>query len=160
MSAAPALRRAGLCILLISAAACGPAPGAPTSNPNVLRVTTQLPNGTVTAVLPRDGFHAGGQAQLRLEILCRSGTISGPTRAEVLIASISGANVHVRTLEVAPVTVTGGAQSTVNVAWDQKNDDGRAVASDDFTLALGFDAAPASQQRQAVDVRVTLTVGP
>ena len=61
---------------------------------------------------------------------------------------------------VAPVTVTGGAQSTVNVAWDQKNDDGRAVASDDFTLALGFDAAPASQQRQAVDVRVTLTVGP
>jgi len=114
----------------------------------------------VTAVLPRNGYHAGGQAQLMLEIVCRSGTISGPTRADVVIASISGGNVHVRSLVVVPVTVTAGTQSTISVVWDQKNDEGRAVTSDDFTLDVGFDSAPAQQAQRPVDVRVTLTVGP
>ena len=166
MPAPPPLARRGRQLavgLLFFVAACAPDRPRPSGSApaaEVTRAETPLPNGSVALVTPRGGFHVGGQAALTLEVRCRSGTIAGPIEGEILIASISGGNVHVRTLAVAPVTVAAGRQAAVDLVWDEKDDAGRDVADDDFTLRLTFETSTPSAARQLSTVHYTVTVSP
>jgi hypothetical protein len=97
---------------------------------------------------------------IQIAVSATRGTITGPISARVLASGINEggfpAEVLVRDLAVAPVSVAAGRRST-SVSWDTKDLKGVLVPADAYALTLEFrseDAGVTSTARAATTIEL------
>jgi hypothetical protein len=136
----------------IIAAACSPvAPATPTPT-NDLVIPTTVPNGRVEVVVKR-AYVVGQPVQAEIRLLPTSGTLRGPLDPFIQASGFHG-TATVRHLTIAPVTASAGA-ATVDVSWDMRDDAGKALGSDDYSLVFDVidDAGRATRIGATLQVR-------
>lgn len=120
---------------------CAPA-SAPTARaPSAFVIPTELPNGRVElTIAPR--YSLGAAATIPVSIVTTRGTITGPITARVLASGINGpgaaAEVLVRDLTVAPLSVETSTRRSTMVTWDTRDAKGAIVPADAYSLVLEF----------------------
>jgi hypothetical protein len=127
--------RALLFVALLVAACSGPVAPAPTPRTTAaFGVVTAVPNGRVEIVV-KPVYAAGEEVRAIVRLSPSSGTLHGPLEPFVQASGFAGTAV-VRHL--APPTVTASEGRTVEseLRWDGKDDAGRTVPGDDYTLVL------------------------
>jgi hypothetical protein len=128
--------------MLVAGQGCAPtAAPAPTRRaPAAFVIPTDLPNGRAELTIA-PSYPIGTPLAIPITVVVTRGTITGPITARVLASGIneggSPAEVLVRELAVAPVTVSSGRGSTT-VSWDTKDRNGALVPADAYSLVLEF----------------------
>ncbi|TMC47343.1 MAG: hypothetical protein E6J23_00050 [Chloroflexi bacterium] len=126
------LRAAFLALLVL--ASCGGGPplrtGAPVSD---LVIPTTVPNGKVEVVV-KSTYTVGETIRATVRLLPKTGSLRGPLDPYVQASGFHG-TATVRHLSVDPISVYAGA-AEVAVVWDMRDDGGKAVASDDYSLVF------------------------
>ena len=106
-------------------------------------IPTELPNGRVEIRIA-PSYPVGTPLAIPITVIVTRGTITGPLTARIMASGINEgglpAEVLVRELAAAPVTVTAGRGSTA-VAWDTKDQKGVLVPADAYSLVLEFRSA-------------------
>lgn len=120
------------CALLIAACTSSPPVTSPTPNSDLVLPTT-VPNGRVEVVVKRS-YTVGETVRAGIRLVPSSGTLRGPLGAFIQASGFHG-TATVRRLDVPPVTAGAGI-AMVNVSWDMRDDTGKAVGSDDYTLVF------------------------
>ena len=86
-------------------------------------------------------YPIGTPLTIPVTVVVTRGTITGPVTARIMASGINEgglpAEVLVRELAVAPLTITSGRASTV-VAWDTRDLKGALVPADAYSLVLEF----------------------
>ena len=127
---------------LLAAGSCATAPTPIAARPTTLTFTipNELPNGRADLTIARS-YPIGAALTIPITVVVTRGTITGPVTARIMASGINEggapAEVLVRELAVAPVTVTTGRGST-SVAWDTKDRNGMLVPADAYSLVLEF----------------------
>ena len=99
-----------------------------------LIVPTTVPNGRVEVVV-RSEYAVGQPVRATVRLLPSSGTLRGPIDAYVQASGFHGTAI-VRHLDASPVTASGLTSGTVELVWDMRDDGGKAVIGDDYSLVL------------------------
>ena len=127
---------------LLMAASCATAPP-PTSTRNTSSafvIPAELPNGRVEMTIVAS-YPIGTPLAIPVTVVVTRGTITGPVTARIMASGINEgglpAEVLVRELAVAPLTITSGRGSTA-VAWDTRDLKGVLVPADAYSLVLEF----------------------
>ena len=127
------MRLAGalLAALLVS---CGGAPVARTAAPITdLVLPTTGPNGKVEVTV-RSTYAVGDTIRATIRLIPSTGSLSGPLDPYIQASGFHG-TATVRHLAVDPINVRGGSGEAV-VLWDMRDDSGKAVGSDDYSLVF------------------------
>lgn len=127
------MRLAGalLAALLVS---CAGAPVARTAAPITdLVLPTTVPNGKVEVTV-RSTYAVGDTIRAKIRLIPSTGSLSGPLDPYIQASGFHG-TATVRHLAVDPINVRGGSGEAV-VLWDMRDDSGKAVGSDDYSLVF------------------------
>lgn len=104
---------------------------------------TELPNGRVEIAL-RPRYVLGAGTRVDVTIVVTRGTITGPLDARIMASGINEggapAEVLVRHLDTAPVTITAGRRATATVTWNGEDEFGTRVPADAYVLLLEFES--------------------
>ena len=115
-------------------ASCGGASpvrtGAPVSD---LLLPTTVPNGKVEVVV-KSTYAVGQTIRATVRLLPSTGSLRGPVDPYIQASGFHG-TATVRHLAVDPISAYGGVAETV-VDWDMRDDSGKAVGSDDYSLVF------------------------
>jgi hypothetical protein len=128
--------------LVLAGTACtaAPAPAPARSLTTTFVIPVALPNGRAELTIA-PSYPRGATLAVPITVLVSNGTISGPVTARVLASGINEAGlpaeVLVRELATAPVTVSGG-RGTTTVTWDTLDRTGTVVPADAYSLVLEF----------------------
>jgi hypothetical protein len=126
-------RRAALLGFLLFVS-CTSAPPARTASPVTdLVIPTTVPNGKVEVVV-KPTYPVGETIRATIRLAPTTGTLRGPLDPFVQASGFHG-TATVRRLAVDPISVTAGA-AEVAVMWDMRDDAGKAVGSDDYSLVF------------------------
>ena len=117
-------------VLLGACTASAPVTPVPSSD---LVLPTTVPNGRVEVVLKR-GYSVGETVRAGIRLLPANGTLRGPIGPFIQASGFHG-TATVRHLVIAPVTASAGP-AMVDVSWDMRDDTGKAVGSDDYSLVF------------------------
>ena len=133
-----------LATLLVAGSCATASPPTPaTKASTAFVIPAELPNGRVEITIVAS-YRIGTPLAIPVTVVVTRGTITGPVTARIMASGIneggSPAEVLVRELAVAPVTVTTGRGSTF-VAWDTKDQKGVLVPADSYSLVLEFRSA-------------------
>jgi hypothetical protein len=126
----------GLAILL---AGCASAPPPVTRPPTVFVIPTELPNGRVEITIS-PSYALGAVASIPVAIVVTRGSVTGPVRARIMASGINEAGapaeVLVRELAVAPLTVGANGRTSTTLTWDTRDAKGIIVPADAYSLVL------------------------
>ena len=115
-------------------ASCGGAPPVRTSAPvSDLVLPTTVPNGKVEVVV-KSMYTVGQPIRATVRLLPSTGSLRGPLDPYIQASGFHG-TATVRHLAVDPISAYAGAAETV-VDWDMRDDSGKAVGSDDYSLVF------------------------
>jgi hypothetical protein len=113
---------------------CAPAPPARTGSPvSDLVIPTTVPNGKVE-VLVKPMYTVGETIRATIRLAPTTGSLRGPLDPFIQASGFHG-TATVRRLVVDPISVTAGA-AEVGVLWDMRDDGGKQVGSDDYSLVF------------------------
>jgi hypothetical protein len=118
-------------LVLVSCAPASPAPTAPAVHDLV--IPTIVPNGKVDVII-KSTYTAGENVRATIRLAPTTGTLRGPLDPFIQASGFHG-TATVRRLAVDPISVTAGA-AEVAVMWDMRDDAGKAVGSDDYSLVF------------------------
>ena len=126
----------GLAILVTG---CTSAPAPTARPPTVFVIPTDLPNGRVEITIS-PSYALGALATIPVAIAVTRGSVTGPVRARVLASGINEAGapaeVLVRELAVAPLTVAANGRKSTTLTWDTRDTKGIVVPADAYSLVL------------------------
>jgi hypothetical protein len=132
---------------LVLFVSCASVPPATTRVPvGDLVIPTTVPNGKVDVIV-KSTYTAGETIRATIRLSPTTGMLRGPLDPFIQASGFHG-TATVRHLRVEPISVTSGT-ADVAVQWDMRDDAGKAVGSDDYSLV--FDVID--------DVGRTTTVG-
>jgi hypothetical protein len=97
-------------------------------------VPTTVPNGRVEVALRR-GYAVGETVRATIRLLPTSGTLRGPLDPFIQASGFHG-TATVRHLSVNPVTEHAGGVAIIDFEWDMRDDAGKTVGSDDYSLVF------------------------
>ena len=124
-----------LCAVLFVSACAGPLAPSPTPRTTAaVGVVTTVPNGRVEIVV-KPAYSAGEEVRVVVRLAASSGTLRGPLDPYVQASGFAGTAV-VRHLAPLPVTAPAGRTVESELVWDGKDDAGRTVPGDDYTLVV------------------------
>ena len=120
---------------------CASTPAPTPRPPSAFVIPTDLPNGRVEiTIAPLYGL--GVTATIPVAIVATRGTITGPVAARVLASGVNDpgvpAEVLVRDLTVAPLSVTANTRRSTTLTWDTRDMKGAIVPADAYSLVLEF----------------------
>jgi hypothetical protein len=124
---------AALVALAVVASCEGAAPvrtGTPVSD---LVIPTTVPNGKVEVVV-KATYAVGETIRATVRLSPTSGSLRGPLDPYVQASGFHG-TATVRHLSVDPISANAGSAEAV-VTWDLRDDSGKAVGSDDYSLVF------------------------
>ena len=128
------MRRVAAILGLLVIVSCGSAPPARTSPPvSDLVIPTTVPNGKVDVVL-KPTYAVGETIRATVRLLPSSGSLRGPLDPFIQASGFHG-TATVKHLSVDPISVYAGSAEAV-VTWDLRDDSGKAVGSDDYSLVF------------------------
>jgi hypothetical protein len=118
---------------------CTSAPPRAGRVPNGFVIPTDLPNGRVEITIATS-YALGALASIPVTITVTRGTVTGPVTARVLASGINEggapAEVLVRELAVAPLTVRANGRGSTTLTWDTRDAKGLVVPADAYSLVL------------------------
>jgi hypothetical protein len=120
-----------LAVLLVACTAVPSAP--PATGAGDIVLPTAVPNGKVEVVVKR-AYGVGDTIRATIRLVPTTGSLRGPLEPFIQASGFHG-TATVRHLDIAPVTVNAGA-ADVPVVWDMRDDAGKAVGSDDYSLVF------------------------
>jgi len=123
---------AALALALAVAACSSPPPATPIATGDLV-LPTAVPNGRVEVVV-KHGYAVGETVRATIRLVPTSGTLRGPLDPFIQASGFHG-TATVRHLAVAPITVNAGS-ATVDVSWDMRDDAGKSVGADDYSLVF------------------------
>jgi len=123
---------AALALALAVAACSSPPPATPGATGDLV-LPTAVPNGRVEVVV-KHGYAVGETVRATIRLIPTSGTLRGPLDPFIQASGFHG-TATVRHLAVAPITVNAGS-ATVDVSWDMRDDAGKSVGADDYSLVF------------------------
>jgi hypothetical protein len=129
------VRRLAALFALLVFTSCGPAPPVRTVSPAAsdLVIPTTVPNGRVDVIV-RPTYAVGETIRATIRLSPATGTLRGPLDPFVQASGFHG-TATVRHLTIDPISVTAGSAESV-VMWDMRDDEGKAVGSDDYSLVF------------------------
>ena len=98
-----------------------------------LVIPTTVPNGKVEVVV-KGTYAVGEMVRATVRLLPATGSLRGPLDPFIQASGFHG-TATVRHLSVDPISVSAGSAEAV-VQWDMRDDGGKAVASDDYSLVF------------------------
>jgi len=121
-------------VALAVVASCEGAPPVRTATPvSDLVIPTNVPNGKVEVVV-KAIYAVGETIRATVRLSPTSGSLRGPLDPYVQASGFHG-TATVRHLSVDPVRAYVGSAEAV-VTWDLRDDSGKAVGSDDYSLVF------------------------
>ena len=128
------MRRLAALLALVVFTSCGSAPPVRTLSPaSDLVIPTTVPNGRVDVIV-RPTYAVGETIRATIRLSPATGTLRGPLDPFVQASGFHG-TATVRHLAIDPISVTAGSAESV-VMWDMRDDEGKAVGSDDYSLVF------------------------
>jgi hypothetical protein len=113
---------------------CGGAPPLRTGSPvTELVIPTTVPNGKVEVVV-KGTYAVSETIKATVRLIPASGSLRGPLDPYIQASGFHG-TATVRHLSVDPISVYAGSAEAV-VTWDLRDDTGKAVGSDDYSLVF------------------------
>ena len=113
---------------------CASPPAVRTSAPvSDLVIPTTVPNGKVEVVV-KPTYTVGETIRATIRLSPAAGTLRGPLDPFIQASGFHG-TATVRHLAVDPITVGAGSGEAV-VLWDMRDDEAKAVGSDDYSLVF------------------------
>jgi len=122
-----------LLIALSLVVACTETPAATPAPTGDLVLPTAVPNGRVEVIVKRS-YPVGSTVRLAVRLIPATGTLRGPIDPFIQASGFHG-TATVRHLVVEPISVFAGS-ATVDIAWDLRDDGGKSVGSDDYSLVF------------------------
>ena len=121
-----------LALLLFTSCGGGPPlhTGAPVRD---LVIPTTVPNGKVEVVV-KGTYAVGEMVRATVRLLPATGSLRGPLDPFIQASGFHG-TATVRHLSIDPISVSAGSAEAV-VQWDMRDDSGKAVGSDDYSLVF------------------------
>jgi hypothetical protein len=128
------MKRLGALIGFVVLVSCGSVPPARTQAPvGDLVIPTTVPNGKVDVIV-KSTYTAGETIRATIRLSPATGALRGPLDPFVQASGFHG-TATVRHLAIDPISVTTGS-ADVAVQWDMRDDAGKAVGSDDYSLVF------------------------
>ena len=128
------MRLVAALVALAVVASCEGAPPVRTATPvSDLVIPTNVPNGKVEVVV-KAIYAVGETIRATVRLSPTSGSLRGPLDPYVQASGFHG-TATVRHLSVDPVSAYAGSAEAV-VTWDLRDDSGKAVGSDDYSLVF------------------------
>jgi len=139
-------------LVLLAVASCQGAPPLRTAAPvGELVLPTTVPNGKVEIIV-KSTYTVGETIRATIRLIPTKGSLRGPLDAYIQASGFHG-TATVKHLSVDPISVSAGAGEAV-VLWDMRDDSGKAVGSDDYSLVFNV----VDDSGQATSVGATLQV--
>jgi hypothetical protein len=128
------VRRLAALLALLVFASCASAPPVRSLSPaSDLVIPTTVPNGRVDVIV-KPTYAVGETIRATIRLSPATGTLRGPLDPFVQASGFHG-TATVRHLAIDPISVTAGSAESV-VMWDMRDDEGKAVGSDDYSLVF------------------------
>jgi hypothetical protein len=128
------MRAVFLMAFLATVTACGGGPPLHTGTPaSELVLPTTVPNGKVEVVV-KSTYAVGETIRATIRLIPATGSLRGPLNPYIQASGFHG-TATVRHLSVDPISVNAGSAETA-VQWDMRDDSGKAVGSDDYSLVF------------------------
>jgi hypothetical protein len=96
-------------------------------------IPTTVPNGKVDVIV-KATYTAGETIRATIRLSPTTGVLRGPLDPFIQASGFHG-TATVRHLAIEPISVTTGS-ADVAVQWDMRDDAGKAVGSDDYSLVF------------------------
>ena len=139
-------------LVLLAVASCQGAPPLRTAAPvGELVLPTTVPNGKVEIIV-KSTYTVGETIRATIRLIPTKGSLRGPLDAYIQASGFHG-TATVKHLSVDPISVSAGAGEAV-VLWDMRDDSGKAVGSDDYSLVFNV----VDDSGQTTSVGATLQV--
>jgi len=120
-------------VAVLVVASCGGAPPLRTAVPvSDLVLPTTVPNGKVEVVV-RSTYAVGETIRATVRLIPATGSLRGPVDPYIQASGFHG-TATVRHLAVDPITVSAAGETVV--LWDMRDDSGKIVGSDDYSLVF------------------------
>ena len=120
-------------VAVLVAVSCGGASPLRTAVPvNDLVLPTTVPNGKVEVVV-RSTYAVGETIRATVRLIPATGSLRGPVDPYIQASGFHG-TATVRHLAVDPITVAAAGETVVQ--WDMRDDSGKVVGSDDYSLVF------------------------
>ena len=145
-----AMRALLIAMTLVLACTGTPAATAPVPTGDLV-LPTAVPNGRVEVIVKRS-YPVGSVVRMTVRLVPATGTLRGPIDPFIQASGFHG-TATVKHLAVEPISVFAGS-ATVDVAWDLRDDAGKAVGSDDYSLVFSV----IDDAGRSTNVGATLTV--
>ena len=97
-----------------------------------LVLPTTVPNGKVEVVV-KSTYAVGETIRATVRLIPATGSLRGPVDPYIQASGFHG-TATVRHLAVDPITVSAGGETVV--LWDMRDDSGKIVGSDDYSLVF------------------------
>ena len=121
-------------LVLLAVASCQGAPPLRTAAPvGELVLPTTVPNGKVEIIV-KSTYTVGETIRATIRLIPTKGSLRGPIDPYIQASGFHG-TATVKHLSVDPISVSAGAGEAV-VLWDLRDDGGKAVGSDDYSLVF------------------------
>ena len=139
-------------LVLLAVASCqGALPFRSAAPVGELVVPTTVPNGKVEVIV-KSTYSVGEAISATIRLIPTKGSLRGPLDAYIQASGFHG-TATVKHLSVDPISVSAGAGEAV-VLWDMRDDSGKAVGSDDYSLVFNV----VDDSGQTTSVGATLQV--
>ena len=120
-------------VAVLVVASCGGASPLRTPVPvNDLVLPTTVPNGKVEVVV-KSTYTVGDTIRATVRLIPATGSLRGPVDPYIQASGFHG-TATVRHLAVDPITVAAAGETVVQ--WDMRDDSGKVVGSDDYSLVF------------------------
>ena|SRR5438552_8626049 len=121
-------------LVVLVLGSCGGAPPARTAAPvGELVLPTTVPNGKVEVIV-KSTYTVGDAIRATVRLIPATGSLRGPLDPHIQASGFHG-TATVKHLSVDPISVSAGAGEAA-VLWDMRDDSGKAVGSDDYSLVF------------------------
>ena len=120
-------------VAVLVVASCGGAPPLRTAAPvSDLVLPTTVPNGKVEVVV-KSTYTVGETIRATVRLIPATGSLRGPVDPYIQASGFHG-TATVRHLAVDPITVSAAGETMV--LWDMRDDSGKLIGSDDYSLVF------------------------
>jgi len=120
-------------VAVLVVASCGGAPPLRTTVPvSDLVLPTTVPNGKVEVVV-KSTYTVGETIRATVRLIPATGSLRGPVDPYIQASGFHG-TATVRHLAMDPITVSAAGETVV--LWDMRDDSGKDVGSDDYSLVF------------------------
>ena len=137
--------------VLLAVASCQGAPLRTAAPVGELVLPTTVPNGKVEVIV-KSTYAVGEAIRATIRLIPTKGSLRGPIDPYIQASGFHG-TATVKHLSVDPISVSAGAGEAV-VLWDMRDDSGKAVGSDDYSLVFNV----VDDSGQTTSVGATLQV--